>query len=60
MTIYADGIALMCEKCDKFPARFYVSGGFPPYDGICQFCAGDICELNGDMAGAEKFRALGY
>ena len=58
MTIYADGIALMCEKCDKFPARFYVSGVIPNYEGICQFCAGDICELHGDMAGAEKFRTV--
>ena len=58
MAIYADGVALMCEKCDKFPARFYVSGVTPVYDGICQFCAADICESNGDLAGAEKFRAV--
>ena len=58
MTIYADGVALMCEKCDKYPARFYVSGKIPNYEGICQFCAAAICQSHGDMAGAEKFRAV--
>jgi hypothetical protein len=50
-----DGNPVMCETCEKFPAKYYVSGTIPSYYGICPRCAGDICAKHGDTAGMDKF-----
>lgn len=55
--LMVDGKTLMCDKCDKHPARYYVSGlssiGF--YDGICANCCRDYLLSIGDTVGAAKF-----
>jgi len=55
--LMADGKALMCDKCDKYPARYYVSGAsyIGLYDGICANCCRAYLLSIGDTVGAAKF-----
>ena len=55
--LLADNEVLMCEKCDKAPAQFYVQAPVPhlSYEGICAQCAANICLSQGDQAGYDKF-----
>ena len=55
--LMADGKALMCDKCDQYPARYYVSGltHLSLYDGICAICCRAYLLSIGDTAGAAKF-----
>lgn len=53
----ADNKVLMCDKCDKAPAQFYTNAPVPwlRYDAICAQCAANICLLQGDQVGHDKF-----
>ena len=55
--LMADGKALMCDKCDQYPARYYVQGltHLSFYDGICGNCCRAYLLSIGDTAGAAKF-----
>ena len=48
---------LMCDKCDQYPARYYVQGltHLSLYDGICGNCCRAYLLSIGDTAGAAKF-----
>jgi len=50
-----DGKPLMCEKCEKYPAKYTMAGIIPNYLAICPRCAGDVCSNHGDTLGADKF-----
>ena len=47
----------MCDKCDQYPARYYVSGlsYIGLYDGICGNCCRAYLLSIGDTVGAAKF-----
>jgi hypothetical protein len=55
--LIADGKVLLCDKCDRYPARYYVQGltTLSLYDGICGNCCRDYLLSIGDTAGAAKF-----
>ena len=55
--LMADGKALICDKCDQYPARYYVQGltHLSFYDGICAKCCRAYLLSIGDTAGAAKF-----
>ena len=55
--LMADGKVLLCDKCDRDPARYYVQGltTLSLYDGICGNCCRDYLLSIGDTAGAAKF-----
>jgi hypothetical protein len=48
---------LICDKCDQYPARYYVQGltHLSFYDGICGNCCRAYLLSIGDTAGAAKF-----
>lgn len=55
--LMADGITLLCDKCDQYPARYYVSGltYLSLYDGLCPKCCQEYLLSIGDTVGAAKF-----
>lgn len=55
--LMADGKALLCDKCDQYPARYYVSGlsSIGLYDGLCGNCCRAYLLSIGDTVGAAKF-----
>jgi hypothetical protein len=55
--LMADGKALMCDKCNQYPARYYVNGlsYIGLYDGICANCCRAYLLSIGDTVGAAKF-----
>jgi hypothetical protein len=58
--LMADGKALMCDKCDQHPARYYVQGltHLSLYDGLCGNCCRAYLLSIGDTIGADKFKEL--
>lgn len=54
--LMADGKVLLCDKCDQYLARYYVSGlsYIGLYDGLCGSCCRDYLLSIGDTAGAVK------
>lgn len=59
--IVADGVTLLCDKCDSEPARYYVSGlsSLSLYDGLCAKCCAQWLRNSGDLLGAAKFEKVG-
>jgi hypothetical protein len=55
--LMADGKVLLCDKCDQYPARYYVQGltHLSLYDGICASCCQAYLLSIGDTVGAAKF-----
>jgi len=55
--LMADGKVLLCDKCDQYPARYYVSGltYLSLYDGLCSKCCHSYLLSIGDTIGAAKF-----
>ena len=55
--LMADGKVLLCDKCDQYPARYYVRGltYLSLYDGLCSKCCHAYLLSIGDTAGAAKF-----
>lgn len=53
----ADGKVLLCDKCDQYPARYFVQGltHLSFYDGLCGNCCRAYLLSIGDTAGAAKF-----
>ena len=60
-TLMANGEVLMCDKCEKNPAQYYVQGltHLALYDGLCAKCCADFLRANGDTVGADKFDKVG-
>jgi hypothetical protein len=56
--LVADNKILMCDKCDRYPAQYYVQGlsVMALYDGLCAKCCAAYLESKGDHTGAAKFK----
>ena len=53
-------MAYLCDRCNANPAQYVVSGltALAYYDGLCGECCAQFLESKGDLAGANKFRAV--
>ncbi len=53
-------MAYLCDRCNAHPARYIVSGltALAYYDGLCAQCCASFLDSKGDIAGADKFRAV--